>query len=74
MSPSPMTTSRRSPRRVLLDYYRFVLNAYADGLIDGATAMTATHVSTRHQFGKPIALFQAVGQQLADISTSSGGR
>ncbi|RUP39410.1 MAG: acyl-CoA dehydrogenase [Gordonia sp. (in: high G+C Gram-positive bacteria)] len=53
--------------QVLLDYYRFVLNAYADGLIDGATAMTATHVSTRHQFGKPIALFQAVGQQLADI-------
>ena len=51
----------------LLDYYRFALNAYADGLVDGATAMTATHVSTRHQFGKPIALFQAVGQQLADI-------
>ncbi|GAA3029574.1 hypothetical protein GCM10010528_08860 [Gordonia defluvii] len=54
-------------RDELLAYYRFVLNAYADGLVDGATAMTATHVSTRHQFGKPIALFQAVGQQLADI-------
>ncbi|WP_267616278.1 acyl-CoA dehydrogenase family protein [Gordonia bronchialis] len=52
---------------VLRDRYRLALCAYADGLIAGATRLTADHVSTREQFGKPIALFQAVGQQLADI-------
>ncbi|MDL9938048.1 acyl-CoA dehydrogenase family protein [Gordonia sp. ABSL1-1] len=52
---------------VLRDRYRLVLCAYADGLVSGATRLTADHVSTREQFGKPIALFQAVGQQLADI-------
>ncbi|MBD0022322.1 acyl-CoA dehydrogenase [Gordonia pseudamarae] len=52
---------------VLRDHYRLALARYADGLIDGATRLTADHVSTREQFGKPIALFQAVSQQLADI-------
>ena len=52
---------------VLRDQYRLALARYADGLIDGATRLTAGHVSTREQFGKPIALFQAVSQQLADI-------
>lgn len=51
----------------LRDVHRILLAAYADGLIGGATTLTARHVSDRHQFGKPIALFQAVGQQLADI-------
>ncbi|GAA3718582.1 acyl-CoA dehydrogenase family protein [Gordonia hankookensis] len=52
---------------VLRDRYRLVLSAYADGLVAGATRLTADHVTGREQFGKPIALFQAVGQQLADI-------
>ncbi|MET9200031.1 acyl-CoA dehydrogenase family protein [Gordonia sp. NPDC003585] len=52
---------------VLRDHHRLALCAYADGLVAGATRLTADHVSTREQFGKPIALFQAVGQQLADI-------
>ncbi|NDK91860.1 acyl-CoA/acyl-ACP dehydrogenase [Gordonia desulfuricans] len=52
---------------VLRDRYRIALCAYADGLVAGATRLTADHVCTREQFGKPIALFQAVGQQLADI-------
>ncbi|MFW0787860.1 acyl-CoA dehydrogenase family protein [Gordonia sp. CPCC 206044] len=51
----------------LRDHYRLVLSAYADGLVAGATRLTADHVTNREQFGKPIALFQAVGQQLADI-------
>ncbi|GEE01227.1 putative acyl-CoA dehydrogenase FadE [Gordonia spumicola] len=51
----------------LVDAYRALLTAYADGLLAGAIARTAEHVSTRHQFGKPIATFQAVGQQLADV-------
>lgn len=56
-----------SDASLLRDNYRFALCAYADGLVAGATRLTAGHVSTREQFGKPIALFQAVGQQLADI-------
>lgn len=51
----------------LRDRFRLALTAYADGLAAGATRITADHVSNRNQFGKPIALFQAVGQQLADI-------
>ncbi|MBM7367925.1 acyl-CoA dehydrogenase family protein [Gordonia hydrophobica] len=50
-----------------IDAYRALLAAYADGLVAGAVARTAEHVSTRQQFGKPIAAFQAVGQQLADV-------
>lgn len=53
--------------RLLRDAYRFALCAYADGLLAGALRLSADHVSNRTQFGKPIALFQAVGQQLADI-------
>lgn len=52
---------------VLRDLYRMSLCTYADGLVAGATTLTARHVTEREQFGKPIALFQAVGQQLADI-------
>ncbi|MCK8674728.1 acyl-CoA/acyl-ACP dehydrogenase [Rhodococcus sp. HM1] len=43
------------------------IGAYADGLLDGATALTAEHLSTRHQFGKPLATFQAVAQEIADV-------
>ncbi len=51
----------------LADVYRALLCAYADGLLAGALSMTAEHVISREQFGRPIAAFQAVGQQLADI-------
>ncbi|WP_137723191.1 acyl-CoA dehydrogenase family protein [Prescottella subtropica] len=43
-----------------------VLAAQAAGLGAGMTELAAKHVSTREQFGKPIAAFQAVSQQLAD--------
>lgn len=49
--------------------YRIALAAIAAqaaGLGTGMTNLTATHVSTREQFGKPIAAFQAVSQQVAD--------
>ncbi|MEZ5211097.1 acyl-CoA dehydrogenase family protein [Gordonia sp. (in: high G+C Gram-positive bacteria)] len=49
------------------DVYRALCAAYADGLLAGAMERTAAHVSERQQFGKPIAAFQAVGQQLADV-------
>jgi alkylation response protein AidB-like acyl-CoA dehydrogenase len=41
--------------------------ALADGTIDGALALTAAHVRERRQFGKPLATFQAVAQQVADV-------
>lgn len=41
--------------------------AMGDGVIAGTLALTATHTGTRHQFGKPLATFQAVAQQLADV-------
>ncbi|GMU79409.1 MAG: acyl-CoA dehydrogenase [Acidimicrobiia bacterium] len=36
------------------------------GVSDAALAMTAQHVTTREQFGQPVALFQAVSQRAAD--------
>jgi len=45
--------------------------AYGDGLLSGALALTAEHVRTREQFGKPLATFQAVAQQIADVYIAS---
>lgn len=53
--------------RLVRDLFRYALAAYADGLIAGATRITADHVTQREQFGKPIGTFQAVSQQIADI-------
>jgi 3-oxo-4-pregnene-20-carboxyl-CoA dehydrogenase alpha subunit len=39
----------------------------ADGVIAGALQLTADHVRTREQFGRPLATFQAVAQQVADV-------
>lgn len=41
--------------------------AVADGVADGALTLTAAHLRTRHQFGKPLATFQAVAQEIADV-------
>ncbi len=43
------------------------LGSVADGLLKGVLALTAEHVRTREQFGKPLAEFQAVAQQIADV-------
>lgn len=54
----------------LPEVYRLALAAvaaYAAGLATGVTALTAAHVGTREQFGKPLATFQAVSQQIADV-------
>ena len=45
--------------------------AIGDGAVAGALALTAEHVRTRHQFGRPLATFQAVAQQIADVYVSS---
>lgn len=41
--------------------------AVADGAIAGALALTTAHLATREQFGRPLATFQAVAQQVADV-------
>jgi hypothetical protein len=40
---------------------------YAHGILSGALELTVKHVAERHQFGRPLATFQAVTQQVADV-------
>jgi alkylation response protein AidB-like acyl-CoA dehydrogenase len=54
----------------LPDLYRTAVAgacAVGDGVLAGALARTAEHVAARHQFGQPLATFQAVAQQIADV-------
>jgi alkylation response protein AidB-like acyl-CoA dehydrogenase len=54
----------------LADLHRLALasiGSVADGLLKGAITLTAEHLRTRHQFGRPLAEFQAVAQQIADL-------
>jgi 3-oxo-4-pregnene-20-carboxyl-CoA dehydrogenase alpha subunit len=41
--------------------------ALGDGLLAGALDLTARHVGAREQFGRPLAAFQAVATQVADV-------
>ncbi len=41
--------------------------ATVSGVLAGATALTAAHVKAREQFGRPLAEFQAVTMQIADV-------
>ena len=43
----------------------------ADGALAGALALTTAHVGSRKQFGRPLATFQAVAQQIADVAIVS---
>jgi alkylation response protein AidB-like acyl-CoA dehydrogenase len=56
------------------DLYRCAIAgacAVGDGLLAGALALTTAHVGTREQFGRPLATFQAVAQQIADVYIAS---
>jgi alkylation response protein AidB-like acyl-CoA dehydrogenase len=55
---------------VVTDLYRLALAgacALGDGVLAGALDLTRAHVGTRQQFGRPLAAFQAVSQQIADV-------
>jgi 3-oxo-4-pregnene-20-carboxyl-CoA dehydrogenase alpha subunit len=41
--------------------------ALGEGALSGALALTAAYVGGREQFGRPLATFQAVAQQIADV-------
>jgi 3-oxo-4-pregnene-20-carboxyl-CoA dehydrogenase beta subunit len=45
--------------------------AMADGALAGALDLTATYIAGREQFGRPLAAFQAVAGQAADIYIAS---
>jgi hypothetical protein len=40
---------------------------YAHGVLEAALGLTVRHVAQRQQFGRPLATFQAVTQQVADV-------
>lgn len=57
-----------------IDLRRWALagaSAVGSGVVAGALALTADHVRTREQFGRPLATFQAVAQQIADVYIAS---
>ncbi|WP_020657906.1 acyl-CoA dehydrogenase family protein [Amycolatopsis benzoatilytica] len=64
----------RTSGHALQTVHRFALAgalALGDGLLAGALALTAKHVAERTQFGRPLATFQAVAQQIADVYVAS---
>jgi len=52
--------------RSIFEHAVVALASLQVGVAEGAVAMTATHLSTRQQFGKPLAAFQATTQRAAD--------
>jgi 3-oxo-4-pregnene-20-carboxyl-CoA dehydrogenase alpha subunit len=60
--------------RAVADLYQLTLAGaccLADGALAGALALTTEHVAARHQFGRPLATFQAVAQHIADVAIAS---
>jgi hypothetical protein len=58
----------------LADLYQLAVAgacSLADGALSAALALTRDHVATRRQFGRPLAAFQAVAQQVADVYVAS---
>jgi alkylation response protein AidB-like acyl-CoA dehydrogenase len=58
----------------VIDMYRLAAAGaccLADGALSGALALTTAHVASRQQFGRPLAAFQAVAQQIADVYIAS---
>lgn len=56
--------------RAVADLYQLTLAGaccLADGAVAAALALTTAHVGSREQFGRPLAAFQAVAQQIADV-------
>ncbi len=47
------------------------IGAFAAGLVAGAVRLTADYVTNRHQFGRPLATFQTVAAQLAEVYIAS---
>lgn len=61
------TVQRGEALAVLHAYALAGALAFGDGVLAGALALTTGHLRTREQFGRPLAAFQAVAQQIADV-------
>ncbi|MBB4684871.1 acyl-CoA dehydrogenase family protein [Amycolatopsis jiangsuensis] len=64
----------RTPGHAVATLHRLALAgalAWGDGLLAGALALTSRYVGERTQFGRPLAGFQAVAQQIADVYVAS---
>jgi 3-oxo-4-pregnene-20-carboxyl-CoA dehydrogenase alpha subunit len=58
----------------LTDLYQLAVAgacSLADGAVSAALALTRDHIASRRQFGRPLATFQAVAQQIADVYVAS---
>jgi hypothetical protein len=58
----------------LTDLYQLAVAgacSLADGALSAALALTRDHIASRRQFGRPLAAFQAVAQQAADVYIAS---
>jgi hypothetical protein len=58
-------------RRVLVDLARVVLSAEAAGVAWQCTDLAATYAKVREQFGRPIAMFQAVKHHCANMAVAA---
>jgi alkylation response protein AidB-like acyl-CoA dehydrogenase len=58
-------------RRVLVDLARVVLSAEAAGVAWQCTEMAAAYARVREQFGRPIAMFQAVKHHCANMAVAA---
>jgi hypothetical protein len=56
---------------VVLEHTVAGLVALCDGLLAGATTLTAGYIKERQQFGRVLAEFQAVAMQIADVFIAS---
>ncbi len=62
------------PAECVRDLYHLAVAggcALIDGAVAGALTLTRDYVATREQFGRPLATFQAVSQQIADVYIAS---
>ena len=53
-----------------LDLFRPSVGAFAVGMAQAALDAAVAYVQERHAFGRPLAGFQAVSHQLAEVATS----
>jgi alkylation response protein AidB-like acyl-CoA dehydrogenase len=58
-------------RQVLVDLARVVLSAEAAGVARQCTEMAAAYAKVREQFGRPIAMFQAVKHHCANMAVAA---
>ncbi len=58
-------------RQTLVDIARVILSAEAVGIAGECTELAVAYAKERHQFGRPIAMFQAVKHHCANMAVAS---